>query len=613
MAPHSLPPPSKKRKTHREDYGSKIKQLEDELIAAVGKNLSLNPLADLLALAYDVEDPHDTSKAIYALYRVFVVIISDNKLGLGGDEAAKVVKAWIWERLQSYVDFLGSLLQDDEKFLRTSALQIMFSLLKYLSTSYTKSSHPTKPQPQFHASHFRKIVSYLLLCPNSKRKSSSPKPDGGMIDSDVLNLFYDTWFSVHDDIRWFFLRDSATLLSGQTADAHPNVPINLLSILERLSTFPTEQSELNAWWVVELGTKPPKPKVSKKGSNNADMSSDDEETAKTGDEEENDDWRKFFEDDPVTEDGKKGPGQRLHKMTIHQSLHSLSSHRAVFTRAWLTLLPRLAVPGNIEKNKALATRALNLMHRGVMPHLTRPILVMDWIGACVDIGGSVGLLALNALFVLIKEYNLDYPSFYTRLYAFLDRDVLHLKHRSRFFRLTELFLSSTHLPATLLASFVKKLSRLSLTAPPAAIVMVIPFTYNILKKHPALMVMIHRADVDDSNDPFLSEETNPLQTNALDSSIWELMSHSSHYHAPVSTMCKIFSEAFTKPGYSMEDFLDHTYNTLFETEINRKIKREPALALEPSLKVFAAAEESSGEDLITGSAERDFVNELWVF
>ena len=48
----------------------------------------------------------------------FVVIISNNKLEFGGDEAAKVVKAWIWERLQSYVDFLGSLLQDEEKFLR---------------------------------------------------------------------------------------------------------------------------------------------------------------------------------------------------------------------------------------------------------------------------------------------------------------------------------------------------------------------------------------------------------------------------------------------------------------------------------------------------------------
>lgn len=106
----------------------------------------------------------------------------------------------------------------------------------------------------------------------------------------------------------------------------------------------------------------------------------------------------------------------------------------------------------------------------------------------------------------------DYPSFYTRLYAFLDRDVLHLKHRARFFRMTDLFLSSTLvalvcsiwllltrkllslLPLTLLASFVKRLARLSLNAPPSAIVMIIPFTYNILKKHPALMVMIHRTD-----------------------------------------------------------------------------------------------------------------------
>jgi len=241
-------------------------------------------------------------------------------------------------------------------------------------------------------------------------------------------------------------------------------------------------------------------------------------------------------------------------------LHSLGSHRAVFTRAWLTLLPHLS--GRSDIFKALATRALNIMHRGILPHLTRPLLVMDWIGECVDLGGSVGLLALNALFILMRDYNLDYPSFYSRLYAFLDRDVLHLKHRARFFRLTELFLSSTHLPSTLLASFIKRLSRLSLTAPPAAIIMVVPFTYNLLKRHPALMVMIHRAEVDELNDPFLPCEMDPLRTQALDSSLWELLSHTTHYHAPVSTMCKIFSEAFTKPGYSMEDFLDHTYNTV---------------------------------------------------
>jgi U3 small nucleolar RNA-associated protein 19 len=115
---HSLPPPAKRRKTQDTSYSLSIKRLEDDLHDSVTKNDSLNSLADLLELAYTVEDPHDTSKAIYALYRVFVVIISNNKLEFGGDEAAKVVKAWIWERLQSYVDFLGSLLQDEEKFLR---------------------------------------------------------------------------------------------------------------------------------------------------------------------------------------------------------------------------------------------------------------------------------------------------------------------------------------------------------------------------------------------------------------------------------------------------------------------------------------------------------------
>ena len=172
----------------------------------------------------------------------------------------------------------------------------------------------------------------------------------------------------------------------------PNLSVNLLSILERLATFPTEHSELNAWWVSELGAKPPKPKKSKKGPTGAGSSSDEEEMKGKydDDDDENDDWRKFFEDEPVTsEDGKTKSGLRLHQMTVHQSLHSLSSHRAVFTRAWLCLLPRLSDPGRSETSRALAVRALNLMHRGVLPHLTRPILVMDWIGSCVDLGKAL--------------------------------------------------------------------------------------------------------------------------------------------------------------------------------------------------------------------------------
>lgn len=41
------------------------------------------------------------------------------------------------------------------------------------------------------------------------------------------------------------------------------------------------------------------------------------------------------------------------------------------------------------------------------------------------------------------SFSSDYPDFYDRLYAMLDRSVLHVKYRSRFFRLAETFLSSS--------------------------------------------------------------------------------------------------------------------------------------------------------------------------
>ena len=63
-------------------------------------------------------------------------------------------------------------------------------------------------------------------------------------------------------------------------------------------------------------------------------------------------------------------------------------------------------------------------------------------------------------------------------------------------------------------------------------------------------------------DGFRAQEGNPTLTNALESSLWELYSHRGHYHASVSTMAKIFEEAFTRPSYGMEDFLDHTYGTV---------------------------------------------------
>lgn len=178
---------------------------------------------------------------------------------------------------------------------------------------------------------------------------------------------------------------------------------NLLSILERLNTFPTEQAELNTWWIPELGSKP-KPSFSKKskleGQDELHNDGSDEDSEMDVGEDEEDDWRKFFDDStPTSSLTSTGPKKRLHKLTVQQSLHSLPSHRAMFTRAWLALLPMLSEAGTRlkrregtnreegkEERRTLTVRALNIMHRGVMPHLTRAVLVMDWVAGCVDFG-----------------------------------------------------------------------------------------------------------------------------------------------------------------------------------------------------------------------------------
>ena len=131
-----------------------------------------------------------------------------------------------------------------------------------------------------------------------------------------------------------------------------------------------------------------------------------------------DDWRKFFED-PKPDNSKKGGstgGRRLHTLPIHAQLHTPAAHRAVFTRAWLALLPLLTRGGEVfssgkadeddQEGLTLVARALVVLHQNVLPYLTRAVLTMDWVGSCIDHGGYVGLLALNALFTLMQEYNL---------------------------------------------------------------------------------------------------------------------------------------------------------------------------------------------------------------
>ena len=116
--PSSLPPPSKKRKIQESQTIKEAQRLEQTLTDAINTNASLNPLADLVDLAAKVKDARDVSKAIYALYRVFVLLVNEGKLEVDGTEEAAAVKTWIREQMNRYVNVLGTLLKHEEKTIR---------------------------------------------------------------------------------------------------------------------------------------------------------------------------------------------------------------------------------------------------------------------------------------------------------------------------------------------------------------------------------------------------------------------------------------------------------------------------------------------------------------
>ncbi|KAJ2259931.1 Maturation and nuclear export of 40S ribosomal subunits interacting protein [Coemansia sp. RSA 376] len=278
------------------------------------------------------------------------------------------------------------------------------------------------------------------------------------------------------------------------------------------------------------------------------------------------------------------------------SVSNAAAHRKAFSEAWVAFL-RQPLTAEIYKQVLLS------MHRRIIPHMVDATGLMDFLSTAYDAGGSISLLALNGLFTLIDQYNLNYPQFYEKLYALFDRNLLHVKYRARFFRLFELFLGSSHLPAYLVAAFIKRIARLAISATPSGAVTAIPVIYNLLKAHPSCMVLIHRMpgyegeeSVDAESDPYLADEADPAKCNALSSSLWELETLQHHYYPNIATLANIFSEPFHKPKFQLEDFLDHTYSTFFDGDTARTPKKAPALAVQPPTAL-----------LRTGDAISDFL------
>ncbi|KAI4877727.1 hypothetical protein NFI96_021977 [Prochilodus magdalenae] len=266
----------------------------------------------------------------------------------------------------------------------------------------------------------------------------------------------------------------------------------------------------------------------------------------------------------------------------------LKEQKRAFELVWLTFL-KYKLPGNMYK------KVLVILHESILPHMSDPTLMIDFLSAAYSVGGAVSLLALNGLFVLIHKHNLDYPDFYKKLYNLLDPSVFHVKYRARFFHLTNIFLSSSHLPVYLVAAFVKRLSRLALTAPPTALLIVLPFIYNLIRRHPSCRVLIHRPSAADEPicDPYVMEEEDPAECHAIESSLWELKTLQKHYHPDVAKAAKVINQPLPKPEDDLSELLELSAYELMERDLKSQSQSVP-LEFDPASGLLKSPREVLG-------------------
>ena len=223
--------------------------------------------------------------------------------------------------------------------------------------------------------------------------------------------------------------------------------------------------------------------------------------------------------------------------------------------------------GKIQhKEVEIYKRLLILLTDKVLKELKNPIAFTDFLLNSFKIGGSISLLSLNGVFLLMTQHDLEYPDFYTKLYELCTPELLHAKYRARFFYLTNIFLASPLLPEYLVAAFIKRFSRLCLTAPSNAILLVLPFIGNLLLRHKGLQKMI-----DCNEEHYDFNEPDPKNCKAVDSGLWEIKTLQNHALPQIAQSAKFINKNLPQMEWNIEDFLEITQEDMFKTESKKKI------------------------------------------
>ncbi|CAA6655845.1 unnamed protein product [Spirodela intermedia] len=289
-------------------------------------------------------------------------------------------------------------------------------------------------------------------------------------------------------------------------------------------------------------------------------------------------------------------------LPVGSSTHITKKFKAKFTKAWISFL-KLPLSLDVYKEVLVALPQM------VIPHVANPVILCDFLTRSYDIGGVISVMSLSSLFILITQHGVEYPNYYDKLYALLNPSIFLAKHRARFLQLLDTSLKSSHLPAYVAAAFTKKLSRLTLSAPPSGSLVIIAIIHNLLRRHPSINFLVHQPVGDEKpeyssnkadesiedgtksgtgprmggmkrgKDPFNIEETDLVKTNAMRSSLWEVDTMRHHYCPAVSRFVASLETDLTVRAKTSEvtvaDFCSGSYSSIFRDEIKKRIKQVP--------------------------------------
>eukprot|EP00210_Caulerpa_lentillifera_P007852 g7494.t1 len=229
----------------------------------------------------------------------------------------------------------------------------------------------------------------------------------------------------------------------------------------------------------------------------------------------------------------------------------------------------------------ILTRVLKALPKSVMPYLSSPLGLSDFLTSALDQGGFIGLLALHGIFLLVTEHNLEYPDFYKRVYNLLSLEVFSWKdHQSKFFKMLNAFLKSELIPAYTVAAFVKKFARLAIQTNPSGAIICITFIHNLIRRHPACYSLLHKESTTNQEitswkdyDCYDDSEPEPSQSRAIESSLWEIEALGNHWCPQVANHAEILLKDLTRRTNSSEESLQMplrvSYGALFEQCVNK--------------------------------------------